>query len=58
MAITFWAWSAESNIATSIFGSFNDSLLSLGAGSQLGAFGLGTSNFSISVTLAVCASFW
>jgi hypothetical protein len=50
--------SAESNVATSIFGSFNVSFLSLGACCQLGAFGLGTSNFSISVTLTVCAGFW
>ena len=50
--------SAVSNITTSIGGWFDTSFLSLLACGQLGTFSLGTSNFSVSVALTVCASFW
>jgi hypothetical protein len=50
--------SAESDIATSIGGWFDTSFLSLLACSQLGTVSLGTSNFSISITLTVCAGLW
>jgi hypothetical protein len=50
--------SAESNVATSISGLFNTSLLSLLASLHWSALGLGTSDLSVSVALTVSAGLW
>ena len=50
--------SAESNVATSISGSLNASLLSLHAGLHWSALSLGTSDLSVGVALTVSAGLW
>ena len=50
--------SAESNIATSISGSLNASLLSLLTGLHWSALSLGTSDLSVGVALTVSAGLW
>ena len=50
--------SAESNVATSISGSLNASLLSLLTGLHWSALGLGTSDLSVGVALTVSAGLW